>query len=542
MDTKKTIFKEEAREKLLKGVEKIASSVKVTLGPKGRNVVIERGNGFPHLTKDGVTVAAEQILEDEYENMGAQMIKQAAIKTAEEAGDGTTTSIVLAEQMVKYGIECIKEGLNPIDIKRGMFDYGKKITDRLSEMSVKLDNNEQVKAVATISSNNDEEIGQLIAEAIEKVGKDGIITVEDSKTMETKVEVIEGMEINKGLISPYFINEPDKMRAVLENPYVLIYDNKVTQLNDIGLILEQIRKESRPALILTDALEGEALSAVIINHANGVINVCVVNSPGFGPNKIDQLKDISTFTGGCIVSKDMGKGPTNTGVDDLGSADKIIITKDNTIIIGGHGDQKEISDRVEELKSQLGGEKNHISRSILENRIAQLTGTASVLHVGAATDIELKEKRDRIDDAIQATQAAVKEGIVPGGGVTYLNLADDFKDVDETSNKSFMMGQRIVVNAMKSVFKQICFNAMGDTDEYLEKLGVKRDEGSKVCGFDFNDGVFVEDLMEAGIIDPARVIRSSLQNAISVAGMLLLTECVMVKSKEKENDCNSKKQ
>jgi chaperonin GroEL len=528
-EKKETKYEIEAREALIKGVNKLNDAVKVTLGPKGRNVVIERGMGFPHVTKDGVTVAAEQNLIDPYENLGAQMIKQAAIKTAETAGDGTTSSIVLASKLIELGNDIILGGENPIKLKRGLDKAASKAIKILKGMSSDIKNNDDVKSVATISANNDDEIGSLIAKAIDLVGEDGIITVDDSKTIETSLDKVEGMKVNRGLLSPYFINEPEKSRCVLEKPRFIIFDNKLTQFNDIVAILEGLRKESRPAVIIADDFEGEALSTLIINNAKGHISVCPIKSPGFGPSKMEELKDIVTVTGSCLISNDGEKTVTNTAVTDLGGAERVIVNKDSMIIVNGNGEETEIKSRIDELKAQL---ENDDSKSLNEeqmrSRIANMTGGIAILRVGAATELELKEKKDRIDDAIHATQAAVKEGIVPGGGSAYLNIAKEM-ELCEVENEEDALGCSLLEKALLEPITKICQNSGIEVEKILVDL---QDKDSK-AGYNANTDKLVDDIMADGVIDPTKVVRSVIQHAVSVAGMFFITDCVMVKHQEK---------
>jgi len=536
MESKITKFNQEAREALLNGVEKVFDAVKVTLGPKGRNVVIERGVGYPHVTKDGVTVAAEQILSDKFENMGAQMIKQAAIRTAEEAGDGTTTSIILASNLIKIGDELINK-YNPTDLKAGMDVAVNDALAILKERAKEIDSTDEIKSVATISSNNDETLGELIAQGFENVGKDGILTVADSNTMDTNLTNIEGFEFEKGLISPYFVNEPNKLRAVLQNPYIIIFDNKISENSQYVPIIEAVRSTGRPALIICDNIEAEALSTLVLNQLKGHIQVAPVGSPGFGPDKIEHLKDIAIATGGCIISKDSGKDVLNTSIDDLGQSVKVIVEKHKTTIIGGVGDDAGVKSRIEELQSRLSDETNAAMISNLEMRIAKLSQGVAVLNIGAATELELREKKDRVDDAIHATQAAIKEGIVSGGGIIYHQLAkalnENYTKLD-IPNDAWGAGYKLLIESMKKPTYQILTNAHGsdNADANIKRLEVNLDDMTN-AGYDAKNEAFVDDMLKTGIIDPAKVIRSSLQNAASVAGMFFITECVMVKE-EKE--------
>jgi chaperonin GroEL len=526
---KQIFFEIEARNKMKKGVDTLANAVKVTLGPKGRNVVIEKKFGAPQVTKDGVTVAKEIELEEPIENMGAQMVKEVASKTADIAGDGTTTATVLAQSIINEGLRNVAAGANPMDLKRGIDKAVAAVVENLKKQSVTVGNdNDKIQQVASISANNDESIGKLIAQAMTKVGKEGVITVEEAKGTDTTVEVVEGMQFDRGYVSPYFVTNSEKMEADLQNPYILIYDKKISTMKDILHILEKVAQSGRPLLIISEDLEGEALATLVVNKLRGTLKVAAVKAPGFGDRRKEMLQDIAVLTKGIVISEEQGYKLENVDLSYLGEATAVTIDKDNTTIVGGKGDKKDIDARVNQIKAQIESTTSDYDKEKLQERLAKLSGGVAVLYVGAATEVEMKEKKDRVDDALHATRAAVEEGIVPGGGVAYIRAIDSLEklkgiNADETT------GVQIVKRAVEEPLRQIVINSGIEGSIVVQKIK----EGKGDFGFNARTEVY-ENLLAAGVIDPTKVTRIALENAASIAGMLLTTECVISDKPEKD--------
>ena len=526
---KQIFFEIEARNKMKKGVDTLANAVKVTLGPKGRNVVIEKKFGAPSVTKDGVTVAKEIELEDPIENMGAQMVKEVASKTADIAGDGTTTATVLAQSIISEGLKNVAAGANPMDLKRGIDKAVTAVVENLKKQSEKVgDNNNKIEQVASISANNDESIGALIAQAMTKVGKEGVITVEEAKGTDTTVEVVEGMQFDRGYISPYFVTNSEKMEVDLQNPYILIYDKKVSTMKDILHILEKVAQGGRPLLIISEDLEGEALATLVVNKLRGTLKVAAVKAPGFGDRRKEMLQDIAVLTKGIVISEEQGYKLENADLTYLGEATSVTIDKDNTTIVGGKGDKKDIDARVNQIKAQIETTTSDYDKEKLQERLAKLSGGVAVLNIGAATEMEMKEKKDRVDDALHATRAAVEEGIVPGGGVAYIRAVDSLTKL-KGSNNDETTGIQIVKRALEEPLRQIVVNSGIEGSIVVQKIK----EGKADYGFNARTEVY-ENLLAAGVIDPTKVTRIALENAASIAGMLLTTECVVSDKPEKE--------
>jgi len=526
---KQIFFDIEARNKMKKGVDTLANAVKVTLGPKGRNVVIEKKFGAPQVTKDGVTVAKEIELEDPIENMGAQMVKEVASKTADIAGDGTTTATVLAQSIISEGLRNVAAGANPMDLKRGIDKAVKAIVESLKKQSVTVGNdNDKIKQVASISANNEESIGSLIAEAMQKVGKEGVITVEEAKGTDTTVEVVEGMQFDRGYVSPYFVTNSEKMQVELENPYILIYDKKISSMKEIIHILEKVAQSNRPLLIISEDLEGEALAALIVNKLKGVLKVAAVKAPGFGDRRKEMLQDLAVLTKGTVISEDQGFKLDGVDISSLGEATSITIDKDNTTIVDGKGNKKDITARVNQIKAQIETTTSDYDKEKLQERLAKLSGGVAVLYVGAASEVEMKEKKDRVDDALHATRAAVEEGIVPGGGVAYIRAIASL-DKLEGINADENTGIQIIRRAVEEPLRQIVVNSGIEGSIVVQKIK----EGKKDYGFNARTEVY-ENLLSTGVIDPTKVTRIALENAASIAGMLLTTECVISDKPEKE--------
>ena len=526
---KQIFFEIEARNKMKKGVDTLANAVKVTLGPKGRNVVIEKKFGAPQITKDGVTVAKEIELEDPIENMGAQMVKEVASKTADIAGDGTTTATVLAQSIISEGLRNVAAGANPMDLKRGIDKAVAAVVDHLKKQSVTVgNNNDKIQQVASISANNDESIGKLIAEAMTKVGKEGVITVEEAKGTDTTVEVVEGMQFDRGYVSPYFVTNSEKMEADLENPYILIYDKKISTMKDILHILEKVAQSGRPLLIISEDLEGEALATLVVNKLRGTLKVAAVKAPGFGDRRKEMLQDLAVLTKGTVISEDQGYKLDGVDLTSLGQASAVTIDKDNTTIVGGKGDKKEITARVNQIKAQIESTTSDYDKEKLQERLAKLSGGVAVLYVGAATEVEMKEKKDRVDDALHATRAAVEEGIVPGGGVAYIRAIESLEKL-KGANDDETTGIQIVKRAVEEPLRQIVVNSGIEGSIVVQKIK----EGKKDFGFNARTEVY-ENLLAAGVIDPTKVTRIALENAASIAGMLLTTECVVSDKPERE--------
>ncbi|MES2618579.1 MAG: chaperonin GroEL [Bacteroidota bacterium] len=522
-------FNIEAREGLKRGVDALANAVKVTLGPKGRNVVIGRKFGSPSVTKDGVTVAKEIELENEIENMGAQMVKEVASKTADLAGDGTTTATVLAQSIVTTGVKNVAAGANPMDLKRGIDKAVIAAVDALKKMSKEVgDDISKIEQVATISANNDSAIGKLIAEAMKKVGKDGVITVEEAKGIDTTVEVVEGMQFDRGYQSAYFVTNTEKMIADLDSAYVLIYDKKVSNMKDLLPVLEKVVQTGKPLLIISEEVEGEALATLVVNKIRGSLKIAAVKAPGFGDRRKEMLQDIAVLTGGTVISEEQGRKLDDVTLEDLGRADNISIDKDNTTIVGGAGDKEAIKGRISQIKAQIENTTSDYDREKLQERLAKLAGGVAVLYIGAASEVEMKEKKDRVDDALHATRAAVEEGIVPGGGIAYIRAITAL-DKLKGDNDDEQTGIQIVKRALEEPLRQIIANAGGEGSIIVQKVK----EGKDDFGYNARTEQY-ENLIKSGVIDPTKVSRVALENAASVSSMILTTECALVDIKEKE--------
>jgi len=520
-------FDIEARDGLKRGVDALANAVKVTLGPKGRNVIIGRSFGAPQVTKDGVSVAKEVELEDELENMGAQMVKEVASKTNDLAGDGTTTATVLAQAIVKEGLKNVAAGANPMDLKRGIDKAVEAITANLEKQAKKVGNSsEMIKQVASISANNDDTIGELISQAFSKVGKEGVITVEEAKGTDTYVDVVEGMQFDRGYLSPYFVNDSDKMIADLENPYILLFDKKISNLQEILPILEPVAQSGRPLLIVAEDVEGQALATLVVNKLRGGLKIAAVKAPGFGDRRKAMLEDIAILTGGVVISEERGFSLENADLSMLGTAESVMIDKDNTTIVNGSGKSADIKARVNQIKAQIETTTSDYDKEKLQERLAKLAGGVAVLYVGAASEVEMKEKKDRVDDALHATRAAVEEGIVAGGGVALVRAKSVLEKLT-TENLDETTGVQIVNKAIEAPLRTIVENAGGEGSVVISKVM----EGKKDFGFDAKTETYV-DMLKAGIIDPKKVTRIALENAASVSGMILTTECALVDIKE----------
>ncbi len=521
---KEITFDTSARDKIKKGVDKLANAVKVTLGPKGRNVILDKKFGAPTVTKDGVSVAKEIELKDAIENMGAQLVKEVASKTADAAGDGTTTATVLAQSIYTHGIKNVAAGANPMDLKRGIDKAVEAVVENLKKQSRKLKDSAEIAQVATISANSDETIGKMIADAMEKVGKDGVITVEEAKGTETEVKTVEGMQFDRGYLSPYFVTNTEKMEADLDQPYVLIYDKKISSMKELLPILEQTAQTGKPLLIISEEVEGEALATLVVNKIRGALRVAAVKAPGFGDRRKAMLEDIAVLTGGKVISEEQGFKLENATLDMLGRAEKINIDKDNTTIVIGAGSKAEIQGRGAQIKAQIETTTSDYDKEKLQERLAKLSGGVAILYVGAATEVEMKEKKDRVDDALHATRAAVQEGIVPGGGVAYIRAIDALKDPAAigSSNEDQATGINIIRLALESPLKTIAENAGQEGSVIVNRVR----DGKKDFGYNANENTFVN-FFEAGIIDPTKVTRLALENAASIAGMLLTTEAVV---------------
>ena len=517
-------FNEDARTKLKAGVDKLADAVKVTLGPKGRNVVLDRGLGAPHVTKDGVSVAKEVFLEDSVENMGAQMVKEVSARTVDAAGDGTTTATLLAQAMVKEGMEKIAEGANPIDVKRGMDKYAGQIIEQLQELSREVGaSSSEIEQVATISANNDSSIGKLISEAMAKVGNEGVITVEEAQGVETTISVVEGMRIDRGYIAPHFVTNPAKMEAVLDNPFILLYDKTISHMKELLPILEQVSGTGRPLLIVADDVNGEALASLAVNKNQGRLKVAVIKAPWFGERREAVMEDMAIVTAGEVITEKAGWTLTNIDLNNLGTAERIIVSKDHTTIVGGMGEELEIEDKIKSLKSHVDDAKFAQDREFIQERIAKLAGGVAIMKVGAATELEMREKKDRVDDALQATKAAVEEGIVPGGGTAYLRALENVPtDWHECITKDEAPGQAVVATALRMPLLQIVENAGGNPLEVLAEV-ISQNEDYR---YNAKSGEYGS-MFDMGVVDPAKVTRVALENAVSVAGMILITECVV---------------
>src|ERR1017187_3741266 len=526
---KQLFFDIEARNKMKKGVDTLANAVRVTLGPKGRNVVLEKKFGAPTITKDGVTVAKEIELEDLIENMGAQMVKEVASKTADIAGDGTTTATVLAQSIISEGLKNVAAGANPMDLKRGIDKAVVAVVNSLKAQSQTIGNDsKKIQQVASISSNNDETIGKLIAEAFGKVGKEGVITVEEAKGTDTTVDVVEGMQFDRGYISPYFVTNSEKMEAELQNPYILIYDKKISSMKDILHILEKVAQSGRPLVIIAEDLEGEALATLVVNKLRGTLKVAAVKAPGFGDRRKEMLQDLAVLTKGIVISEDQGYKLENADLTYLGEATSVTIDKDNTTIVGGKGVKKDITARVNQIKAQIETTTSDYDKEKLQERLAKLSGGVAVLYIGAATEVEMKEKKDRVNDALHATRAAVEEGIVPGGGVAYIRAVESLVKL-KGANDDEVTGIQIVKRALEEPLRQIVINSGIEGSIVVQKIK----EGKGDYGFNARTEVY-ENLMAAGVIDSTKVTRIALENAASIAGMLLTTECVVSDKPERD--------
>lgn len=522
---KDIIFSDDARNRLYDGVKKLNDAVKVTMGPRGRNVLIQKSFGAPAITKDGVSVAKEVELKDTIENMGASLVKEVANKTNDQAGDGTTTATVLAHAIFKEGLRNITAGANPIEVKRGMDKVAEAIIKELKNMSKPVNGKKEIAQVATISANSDNSVGQLIADAMEKVGKDGVITVEEAKSINDELNVVEGMQFDRGYLSPYFITNADKMTAELNSPYILLFDKKIANLKDMLPILEQIQKSGKPLLIIAEDIEGEALATLVVNKLRGVLNISAVKAPGFGDRRKAMLEDIAILTGGSVISEELGRTLESANIDDLGQADRVVIDKDNTTIVNGKGEKAAIDARVNQIKAQIAETTSDYDKEKLQERLAKLSGGVAVIKVGAATETEMKEKKDRVDDALSATKAAVEEGIIIGGGAAIVKASAKIK-LNLTGDEA--IGADIVQRALFSPLKQIAKNAGYDDGVVANAVKISSDDK---IGFDAMSGQYVN-MFEAGIIDPVKVARIALQNAVSVASLLLTTEATISDIKE----------
>ena len=520
-------FNMDARNLMREGADALANAVKVTLGPKGRNVVIDKKFGAPHITKDGVTVAKEIELEDRFQNMGAQMVKEVASKTNDQAGDGTTTATVLAQAIINVGLKNVTAGANPMDLKRGIDKAVAAVVANLKEQSSEVgEDYSKVEQVGTISANNDAFIGKLIADAMSKVKKEGVITVEEAKGTDTEVKVVEGMQFDRGYISPYFMTNPDKMEAVLEQPYILVTDKKISSMKDLLPVLEPIAREGKSLLIIAEDVDGEALTTLVVNRLRGTIKVCAVKAPGFGDRRKEMLQDIATLTGATVVSEERGFTLENCNIAMLGTAEKVAVDKENTTIVNGAGDKDAIADRVAQIKKQIETTTSDYDREKLKERLAKMAGGVAVLYVGAASEVELKEKKDRVEDALNATRAAVEEGIVAGGGVAYIRATECLKTL-KADNEDEQTGINIIARAIEAPLRTICENAGVEGSVVIQKIK----EGTGDFGYNARTEVY-ENLLAAGVIDPTKVSRVALENAASVAGMFLTTECVIADKKE----------
>ncbi len=527
MSAKEIRFNEEGRNAILRGVNALADTVKVTLGPKGRNVIIEKSFGSPLITKDGVSVAKEIELENKFENMGAQLVKEVASKTSDVAGDGTTTATVLAQAIYRQGAKLVAAGHNPMELKRGIDKSVEAIVGQLQAISKPIKDHKEIAQVGTISANNDKTIGDIIAEAMEKVGKEGVITVEEAKSMETSLETVEGMQFDRGYLSPYFVSDPERMEATLENAVILIYDKKISNMKDMLPVLEQTAKSGRPLMIIAEDIEGEALATLVVNKLRGVLNVCAVKAPGFGDRRKAMLEDIAVLTGGKVISEETGFKLENTTIDMLGRAKRIVVDKDNTTIIDGDGADAEIQGRVKQIRAQIEDTSSDYDREKLQERLAKLVGGVAVIKVGAATETEMKEKKARVEDALHATRAAVDEGIVPGGGVAFIRALSALDSLALDAEQQF--GVTIIKSALEAPIRQIADNAGIDASIVVDKVKYGKDS----FGYNAADDTYV-DMLEAGIIDPTKVSRCALQNAASVAGLMLTTEAMIAEKPKKD--------
>ena len=551
MAAKDVQFGNEVRQKMVNGVNVLANAVRVTLGPKGRNVVLDRAFGGPHITKDGVSVAKEIELKDKFENMGAQMVKEVASKTNDVAGDGTTTATVLAQSIVAEGMKYVTAGMNPTDLKRGIDKAVAALVDELKNIAKPCDTSKEIAQVGSISANSDEQVGAIIAEAMEKVGKEGVITVEDGKSLENELDVVEGMQFDRGYLSPYFINDAEKQIAALDNPFVLLFDKKISNIRDLLPVLEQVAKASRPLLIIAEDVEGEALATLVVNNIRGILKTVAVKAPGFGDRRKAMLQDIAILTGGVVISEEVGLSLEKATLDDLGQAKRIEIGKENTTIIDGFGDAAQIEARVAEIRQQIETATSDYDKEKLQERVAKLAGGVAVIKVGAATEVEMKEKKDRVEDALHATRAAVEEGVVAGGGVALLRayqaiiqkIKPDAKELSEITSKlkeilpehlmltnnDQLAGALIIFKAIESPLRQIVANAGGEPSVVVNKVL----EGKGNYGYNAGSGEY-GDMIEMGVLDPAKVTRSALQHAASIAGLMLTTDCMIAEIPEEK--------
>ena len=524
---KEILFNIDARDQLKKGIDTLANAVKVTLGPKGRNVIIEKKFGAPHITKDGVTVAKEVELADAYQNTGAQLVKEVASKTGDDAGDGTTTATVLAQAIVAEGLKNVTAGASPMDIKRGIDKAVAKVVESIKSQSEMVgDNYDKIEQVGTVSANNDPVIGKLIADAMRKVSKDGVITIEEAKGTDTTIGVVEGMQFDRGYLSAYFVTNTEKMECEMEKPYILIYDKKISNLKDFLPILEPAVQTGRPLLVIAEDVDSEALTTLVVNRLRSQLKICAVKAPGFGDRRKEMLEDIAVLTGGVVISEEKGLKLEQATIEMLGTAEKVTITKDNTTIVNGAGDKENIKERCEQIKAQIAATKSDYDREKLQERLAKLSGGVAVLYVGAASEVEMKEKKDRVDDALRATRAAIEEGIVPGGGVAYIRALESLEGL-EGDNADETTGIHIIKRAIEEPLRQICANAGKEGAVVVQKVR----EGKGDFGYNARTDVY-ENLHAAGVVDPAKVTRVALENAASIAGMFLTTECVIVEKKE----------
>ncbi len=524
---KDILFNIDARDQLKKGVDELANAVKVTLGPKGRNVIIEKKFGAPHITKDGVTVAKEIELSDSFQNTGAQLVKSVASKTGDDAGDGTTTATVLAQAIVGVGLKNVTAGANPMDLKRGIDKAVAKVVESIKAQAEKVgDNYDKIEQVATVSANNDPVIGKLIADAMRKVSKDGVITIEEAKGTDTTIGVVEGMQFDRGYLSSYFVTDTEKMECVMERPYILVYDKKISNLKDFLPILEPAVQSGRPLLVIAEDVDSEALTTLVVNRLRSNLKICAVKAPGFGDRRKEMLEDIAVLTGGVVISEEKGLKLEQATIEMLGSADKVTVTKDNTTIVNGAGAKENIQERINQIKAQIKTTTSDYDKEKLQERLAKLSGGVAVLYVGAASEVEMKEKKDRVDDALCATRAAIEEGIVPGGGVTYIRAIDALEGL-KGDNADETTGIEIIKRAIEEPLRQIVANAGKEGAVVVQKVR----EGKGDFGYNARTDVY-ENLHAAGVVDPAKVTRVALENAASIAGMFLTTECVIVEKKE----------
>lgn len=529
MAAKQLLYNQEARRKILEGVQKLAQAVKVTLGPKGRNVVLDKKFGSPTITKDGVTVAKEVDLEDSFENMGAQLVKEVAEKTSDVAGDGTTTATVLAEAIYREGLKNVTAGANPMAIKKGVEEAVGKVVEGLRKISKQVKDKKEIAQVATVAANNDASIGEIIAEAMDKVGKDGVITVEESKTLQTNLEVVEGMQFDQGYLSPYFVTDAERMKTLLEDPYILIYEKKIAAVKDLLPVLEKIARTGKPLLIVAEDVEGEALATLVVNKIRGTLSCCAVKAPGYGDRRKAMLQDIAILTGGRAITEDLGIKLESVEIEDLGRAKRVTIDKENTTIVGGEGSSKELEARIGQIRKQIEETDSDYDREKLQERLAKLAGGVAVINVGAATETEMKEKKARVEDALHATRAAVEEGVVPGGGVALLRAKASLDSLK--LGKDQQIGVDIVKRVLEEPIRQLATNAGEEGSVIVNRVKSEKQD----VGYDVTSGKFI-DMFEAGIMDPTKVTRSALENASSIASLLLTTEALITEKPEKEKE------